>query len=168
MAEQATIDTTPEPSEKSRSRWPTVAMTVLLAAGVAFMLTPEQLRFFQSLERHREAILAKPETRDSLTGVAGFRAINRQFPLDTKIFFSGMVGPNNHLYPYFFARTFLYPHEIEISLDHKADYRVDGFRGVDFINPEQLRTNGYDLIMKFVDDGSIITIPLTEKGVAKQ
>src|SRR5690348_11352484 len=130
MSEPKTNDSTPGP-EKLRSRWQMLAVTTLLAAGVAFMLTPTQLRLFQALERHRAAILAKPETRDFLSTVAYFRNMDRQLPPDAKIFFSGVVGPNNRLFPYFFARTFLFPHEVEISLDHQADFQSEGFRGTD-------------------------------------
>jgi hypothetical protein len=168
MSEPKTIDSTPGQSEKPRSRWPMLAVTILLTAGVACILTPRQLRFFQALEQHRTAILAKPETLDFLTGAAYFRDMDRRLPPDAKIFFSGVIGPDNRLYPYFFARTFLFPHEMEISLDHKADYQVDGFRGLDCSSPDQLRTNGYDLMMTFNKDGSITTLPLTEKGVMKQ
>jgi len=132
------------------------------------MLTPQQLRFFLALERHRADILAKPETRDFLTAANYFRDMDRRLAPDAKIFFSGVIGPNNRLYPYFFARTFLFPHEMEISLDHKADYQVDGFRGVDCFSPEQLQTNGYDLMMKVEKDYSITTTPLSAKGVLKQ
>jgi hypothetical protein len=145
-----------------------LVITALLAAGVAFILTPQQLRFYQALELHRAQVLAKPENRDFLTGAAYFREMDQRLAPDAKIFFSGLIGPNNRLYPYFFARTFLFPHEMEISLDHKADYQVDGFRGVDCSSPDELRTNGYDLMMKFGTNGSITTLPLTQKGVLKQ
>jgi hypothetical protein len=145
-----------------------LAVTILLAAGAVFMLMPPQLRFFLALERHRADILAKPETRDFLNSAPFFRDLDQRLAPDAKIFFSGVIGTNDHLYAYFFARTFLFPHEIEISLDHKADYQVDGFRGVDCSSPEQLRTNGYDLMMRFEKDGSIFMLPLTQKGVPKQ
>jgi len=142
--------------------------TALIVAGVAFILTPQQLRFFQLLERRREMILAKPETRDFLIGAAPFRDIGQHLAPDAKIFFTGVIGTNNSLYSYFFARTFLFPHDIEISLDHKAEYLGDGFRGIDCSSPEQLKTNGYDLMMRFEKDGSYFMLPLTEKGVPKQ
>src|SRR6185312_8739483 len=169
MSEPETNDSTPGPSEKPCSRWPMLAVTILLIAGTVRILTPRQLRFFQALERHRAEILAKPAARDFLTGPAIFREMDRQLPLDAKIFFCGVIGTNKSLYPYFFARTFLFPHEIEISIDHKADYQVDGFRGVDCFSPDQLRTNGYDLMMTFKEtNGSILTFPLTQKGMLKQ
>jgi hypothetical protein len=146
-----------------------LAVTVLLAVGVASTVTPNQLSFLRALERHRTEILANPRTRDFLTGPAAFREMDRQLPPDAKIFFCGVIGTNKSLYPYFFARTFLFPHEMEISLDHKAEYQVDGFRGIDCFSPEQLLTNGYDLMMTFKsEDGSILTFPLTPKGTLKQ
>ena len=147
-----------------------LAVTTLLAAGLAFMLNPPQLRFFIALNRHRESILAKPETRDFLSDVAFFREIDRQLPPDARIFFSGVVGPNDRLFPYYYARTFLFPHEVEISLDHKADFQIEGFMGIDCTSPEQLRSNGYDLMLKVEKDkdDQIVALPLTEKGALKQ
>jgi len=169
MSEPYTNDSTQGLPQPTRSRWPLFAVTTLLVAGAIFILTPTQLRFFQGLDQHRESILAKPETRDFLTSATYFREMNRQLPLDTKIFFCGVIGTNKPIYPYFFARTFLFPHDVEISLDHNADYHADGFRGVDCFSPGELLTNGYDLIMMFgTNDGSIMTLPLTEKGVLKQ
>jgi len=144
------------------------AVTILLAAAAVFMLMPPQLRFFLALERHRADVLAKPETRDALTGASFFRYLDERLPPDAKIFYTGVVGTNNNLSSYFFARTFLFPHEVEISLDHKADYQVYGFRGVDCSSPEELKTNGYDLMLRFEKDGSIFVLPLTQKGVPKQ
>jgi len=146
-----------------------LAVTILLVVGVACTVTRSRFRLLQSLEHHRKEILADPQARELLTGPFIFREMDRQLPPDAKIFFCGIVGTNKTLYPYFFARTFLFPHEIEISVDHKADYQVDGFRGVDSSNPEQLLTNGYDLMMKFkTEDGSILTHTLTPKGTLKQ
>jgi hypothetical protein len=163
MAEQKTTDSTSEIG----ARWPMLALTTLLAAGVAYILNPTQLRFFLTLEHHRKAILAQPENRDYLPNVSDFRTLDQKLPLDARIFFSGVVGPNNRLFPYYFARTFLFPREVEISLDHKADFQVQGFMGVDCSSPEQLRTNGYDLMLKVEKDHRISGVPLTEKGTLK-
>jgi hypothetical protein len=161
-------DSTPGTFKESGTRWPKLAVTALLAAGALSILTPHQFHFLQAVDQHRKEILAKPETRDFLTGPFLFREMDRQLPPDAKIFFCGVIGTNNVLYPYFFARTFLFPHEIEISIDHKAEYQVDGFRGIDCFSPDQLRTNGYDLMMTFkTNDGSILTLPLTQKGTLK-
>ncbi len=145
------------------------AVTILLAAGTAFifLFTPQQWRVFQVLESHRDDILTNPEKRDRLTDAAFFREIDRQLPPDAKIFFAGVVGAHSNLSTYFFARTLLFPHEMEISLDHKADYQADGFTGVDCSSPEQLRTNGYDLMMRLEKDGRIFVLPLTQKGTLK-
>jgi hypothetical protein len=157
------------PPEKRPPRWPMLTVTILLAVGVVCTISPHQLRFLQSLERHRKEILLDPRAADLLTGPYIFREMDRELPPDAKIFFCGMIGTNKTLYPYFFARTFLFPHEIEISVDHKADYQVDGFRGIDSFSSEQLLTNGYDLMMKFkTEDGSILTHTLTAKGTLKQ
>jgi hypothetical protein len=144
-----------------------LAVTTLLAAGLAFIITPVQLRFFLGLIRHRDSIIAQPATVD-FVNVGFLRALDRGLPPDTRIFFSGVVGTNDHLASYYFARSFLYPREVEISLDHKADFQVEGFRGVDCSSPDQLRTNGYDLMLKADKNQPFMALPLTPKGELRQ
>ena len=166
MSEPETKDSTRKPS-RSGLRLPMLAVATLLAAGVAFILTPQQLRYFLACEQRRDLLLRKPETRDSLGSVAFYRKLDQQLPPDARIFFSGMVGTNNRLFPYYYARTFLFPREVEISLDHQADFQVEGFEGMDCASPEQLRTNGYDLMLRVGTDHNVATFPLTEKGAVK-
>jgi hypothetical protein len=166
MAEPKTKDSTPGTSKIS-SRWPILAVTALLTAGVVFILTPTQLRFFLSLEDHRKTVIAHPEIRD-FVNLDFLRELDRQLPPDARIFFSGMVGPNDHLAPYYFARSVLFPREVEISLDHKADFQIEGFRGVDCSDPYLLHTNGYDLALMVDKDLHTIAFPITKKGVLKR
>ena len=144
-----------------------LAVTALLAGGVACILTPTQLRFFRALEDHRKTVLTHPEIRD-FVNLSFFRELDRQLPPDARIFFSGMLGPNDQLAPYYFARSVLFPREVEISLDHKADFQVEGFNGVGCTSPYELRTNGYDLALAMDNDLHTFAIPLTKKGVLKQ
>jgi hypothetical protein len=166
MSEPEIKDSTSTPFNIG-SRWPMLAFTILLAAGAAYILNPTQLRFFLGLEHRRKAILTESENRDLLPNVSDFRMLDEHLPRDTRIFFSGVVGPNNRLFPYYFARTFLFPREVEISLDHKANFQVEGFLGVDCPSPDQLRTNGYDLMLRVEKDNKITGIPLTQKGMLK-
>jgi hypothetical protein len=165
MSAPKTKTTTQAPSG-IKSRWPMLAVTIILAAEVISMLTPTQLRFFMLLEQHRKMVIAKPDDRD-LVNLAFFRTLDRQLPPDARIFFSGVVGPNNHLGTYYFARSVLFPREVEISLDHKAEFQIDGFRGVDCVSPPQLRTNGYDLMLVSDKDSRTLAYPLTKKGILK-
>jgi hypothetical protein len=143
-------------------------VTGLLAMGVAYLLTPSQLLIFKTSERRREEIAAHPASRDRFVTICYYRELDRQLAPDARIFFSGVVGPNNRLYYYYFARSCLFPREVEISFDHKADFQAGGFVGMDCASPEQLRTNGYDVMLQVGKDGNVSASPLTEKGALKQ
>ena len=115
-------------------------------------------------------VIAIPQYRDYIN-LFSYRELDQGLPPDTKIFFSGVVGPNDHLASYYFVRSILFPREVEISIDHKADFQFEGFRGVDCQSPEELRTNGYDLMLKLGKIGTedhVMAFPLTTNGVLKQ
>ena len=156
---------TPVPP-KPQGRWPLWVVTVLLTLAAVFMLWPPQYRFFLALEQHRKMVIAHPEIRDFINLIY-YRDMDQKLPPDAKIFLTGFVGPNDHLAFYYFARSVLYPREVEISVDHKADFQVEGFRGVDYTTPEQLRTNGYDIILKVDPSGKLYHLSLTKKGELK-
>jgi len=130
------------------------------------MLSPRQLRFFRALEEHRRMVVAHPETSD-FVNLFYYRYLDRQLPPDARIFFTGFASPNNRLFPYYYARSVLFPREVEISVDHRADFHDEGFIGVDYTSTDQLRTNGYDLILKVEPDHSISHLSLTKKGELK-
>ncbi|HEU6449419.1 MAG TPA: hypothetical protein VFV23_13385 [Verrucomicrobiae bacterium] len=99
------------------------------------------------------------------------RALDRAIPPDAKIFMSGVVGKNgeSHLAYYYFLRNYLFPRDLEISLGKPAALTSDSwFEGADCNSPEMLKTNGFDLWLKFGPDGNIQIQPLTEKGMPKQ
>jgi hypothetical protein len=141
-------------------------VTILLALTAVFMLWPPQYRFFLALEEHRKMVIAYPQLRDYIN-LVNYRDLDRQLPPDAKIFFTGVVGPNDQLAYYYFARSVLYPREVEISVDHKADFQVEGFRGVDCGSPDQLRADGYDLLLKIEPPGALYHLSLTKKGEIK-
>src|SRR6185437_10562771 len=127
-------------------RWPMLLVTGLLAVGVVFLLTPDDLVSFRMLESHRAAIIAHPETRDIHPTITYYRQLDKQLAPDARVFFSGMVGTNymRRLFYYYFAQSGLFPRVVEISLDHKVDFSAGWFKGVDCTSPGELRTNGYD------------------------
>lgn len=105
-------------------------------------------------------------------GLAAYgRALDRAIPADARVFFSGIVGKENqsHLVYYYFLRNYLFPRDIEISLNKPATMnRESFFEGVDCDSPGILKTNAFDLLLKFGPDGGIQIQPLTEKGMPKQ
>lgn len=101
------------------------------------------------------------------------RAYDQILPKDAEIFLSGMVGKENTSRGgyYFFLRNYLFPRSLRISLGQPAIYRSDDevwWDGVDCESPEILKTNGFDLFLRFGSDNSITPIPLTQRGVPKQ
>jgi len=97
------------------------------------------------------------------------RAYDQMLPKNARIFLSGMVGKENTSRGgyYFFLRNYLFPRDLEISLGKPATYISDDeawMDGIDCTDPEVLRTNGFDLFLRFGSDNSITPIPLTPNG----
>ena len=100
------------------------------------------------------------------------RAYAQMLPENARIFLSGMVGKENTSRGgyYFFLRNYLFPRELEISLGKPATYVSDDtawMDGIDCTDPEVLRTNGFDLFLRFSSDNNITPIPLTAKGAGQ-
>ncbi len=140
-------------------------VTGLLASAVVFILAPTEPFYLKSLAQHRADIIAHPVTRDGYPSIAFFRDLDTKLPPNARVFFSGIIGEENlrHIHYYYFARTYLFPRDVEISLDHRADFR-EWFAGVDCNSPDELRTNGYDVMLSVEKDGKVTVLPLTEKG----
>jgi hypothetical protein len=106
-----------------------------------------------------------PVQRDSLCIplAASARRLDTLLPKDARIFMTGMVGHTNQgsLGYYYFFRNYLFPRDVEISLD-KGHFGKGGFYGITTDSPDVLRTNGFDLMINFAA-GQVI--PLTPKGV---
>jgi len=97
------------------------------------------------------------------------RAYDQMLPKNARVFLSGMVGKENTSREgyYFFLRNYLFPRDVEISLGKPAVYLSDDtpwMDGIDCTDPDVLRTNGFDLFLKFGSDNSITPIPLTPNG----
>src|SRR5690242_1994571 len=103
-------------------RWPMLVVTGLLAAAVTFIIAPSQPRGLEALARRRAEIISHPITRDLYPPIVFFRELDARLSPNARIFFSGMIGQENvrQMHYYYFARTYLFPREVEISLDHKA------------------------------------------------
>ena len=114
-------------------------------------------------------MISHPVSRDLFTSIPIFRALDAQLPPDARVFFSGIVGKQNirSVHYYYFARTYLFPRDVEISLDHQAKF-VGWFDGVGCSSMDQLRTNGFDVMLFMDKDNAVVAVPLTEKGTSKQ
>lgn len=97
------------------------------------------------------------------------RALDRALAPDARVFVSGMLGKTNAGATgyYCFLKNYLFPREVEISLDRKPIFRAaDGFEGVPCDSPSELQTNGFDLLVRSGPNG-VELVPLTPKGVPK-
>ena len=108
--------------------------------------------------------------RDQLCiGLSAYgRALDQALAPDARVFLTGMLGPTNAPSTgfYYFLRNYLFPREVEISLDGHATSGIGGVSGVPCDSPEVLQTNGFDLMIKY-SDNNMQLIPLTPKGVPK-
>lgn len=168
---------------KSKVPWPDFVITFLAGIFAIYLVWPQvfpneahanELNL-PNLDK-RAAMLAQisdPVQREQYCiGLAAYgRALDRAIPTNARIFFSGVVGKTNasHIAYYYFLRNYLFPRDLEISLEKPAVLTAEGyFDGVDCGSEEILKTNGFDLLLKFGGDGGIQIQPLTEKGVPKQ
>ena len=97
---------------------------------------------------------------------ASARQLDRALAPDARVFLTGMLGLTNapRAGYYYFLRNYLFPRDVEISLDGHAVSGKDGFSGVPCDSPEVLRTNGFDLM---IDSDNMQMVPLTPKGVPR-
>jgi len=185
MPPNPTLEATPVRPPGKAAQWPIIVTTVLAAVFAFALVWPE---IFPSPEQANGPTLANlnrrvpllsatsdPIERDKYgIGLAAYgRMFDRAIPTNARVFLSGMVGKENTSRGgyYFFIRNYIFPHELEISLGKPAIYTSDGEAYMDVqdcTDPEVLRTNGFDVFLKFGSDNQIQYIPLTEKGVPKQ
>jgi hypothetical protein len=162
------------------SRRLTLAITLLVGA-VAAGLIIAQGNFSQARPELSLSMLTKradlldqvsdPVKRDSLCiPLSGYgRQLDTHLSPDARVFFSGMVGRTNGggLGYYFFLRNYLFPREVAISLGTEPVFHDGGwFSGTPCDSPAELATNGFDLLIRFENNGPQL-IPLTQKGVPR-
>jgi hypothetical protein len=83
------------------------------------------------------------------------RQLDKALPEDARVFFSGMVGETNgpKLGYYYFLRNYLFPRDVQISLGTNLTYGEGWFDGTPCDSPEELATNGFDLLIRYGDKG---------------
>ncbi|HEX3625968.1 MAG TPA: hypothetical protein VH280_11145 [Verrucomicrobiae bacterium] len=161
-------------------RWPGIAV-ILLVGVVAFGLVVAQFSWAedQSSQLSLSNLDRRVPVLESITNwiqrdryCVGLSAMGRQLDAaiapDARVFIGGMLGPTNASKTgyYFFLKNYLFPRDVEISLDSKSHSGKDGFTGVPCDSPELLRSNGFDLVIEFTDNGPSL-LPLTPKGVLR-
>ena len=168
----------PEPSPSVRAvRWP-IAVVTLLVGTVAFGLLMAQ--FSEAKNPASEMSLANLDQRAKMlepitnwierehycVGLAyTARLLDARLDPGARVFVSGILGPTNlgKAGYYYFLKNYLFPRDVEISLDGKSVSKDDGFHGVPCDSPGILQSNGFDLLIDFNNNGQLI--PLTRKGV---
>ena len=116
-------------------------------------------------------LISDPVQRDSycIPLSAYGRALDRALPGDARIFVAGCVGKTNAspLGYYYFLRNYLFPRDVQISIDGRPVYHETWTEGVSSDSPDELRAKGYDLLINQTVNGPQL-IPLTQKGVPQQ
>jgi hypothetical protein len=168
------------PPPAAVARWPGVVV-ILLIGAVAFGLVVAQ--FSWADDPASQLSLANLDKRasqmESITNwierdsrCIGLSAMGRQLDAalapDARVFVSGMLGPTNNPKAgyYYFLKDYLFPRDVEVSLDGKSTCGKDGLYGVPCDSPGILRSNGFDVLLDFNDNRPNL-IPLTPKGVPR-
>ena len=97
------------------------------------------------------------------------RALDRKLNPTACIFVDGALGndePDSRTF-YFFLQNYLFPRDVEISVDGKAYVSGFEFKGMPFRSLDQLETNGFDALVRQESNGTIDVTPLSAKGAAK-
>lgn len=178
--------TLPPPNRQNKTpavclklQWPVALVTGLVGALAIWLAWPKIFPgpglTLPGLDRHASQLrqITDPVTRDMQCYVisACGRALDRALPPDAHVFLSGVLGKDNCLktHWYWFFRNYLFPREVEISLDRKAIFHEWWYEGVPYKSRAELRANGFDLlvVIPLTNTNKLPLIPLTRKGVLK-
>jgi hypothetical protein len=154
-----------------------LATTLLIGAMAAGLGTAQIFYLRQSpdlalpIVNQRVALLrqaADPVKRDALCipMSAYARKLDRVLDPNARVFITGMLGKTNaaNLGYYCFLRNYLFPREVQISLDGKPIFRDGWYEGVPCDAPDPLRAKGYDLLMVPGTNHSVAFVPLSPRG----
>jgi len=89
------------------------------------------------------------------------RNLDRTLPPHSRVFLAGMLGEENgpRLGVYYFLRNYLFPRDVAISRG-KAIFHEGWFEGLPASGPDELRADGFDVLLEIEPDGSIRVTPL--------
>lgn len=147
---------------------------ILLAGQVYIARDPDDQLSIKMLYDRGKLLRKTPDPvkRDLLCVplAATSRQLDRVLPKNARVFVTGMLGPTNvsNLGYYYFFRNYLFPRQVEISLDGHAvgGKDTEGYSGVPCDSPWVLQTKGFDLMI-VVNDNRMQLIPLTTNGIPK-
>ena len=146
--------------------WPVLVVTLLVGIFAAGLLIAQ---FFGTPDPRSEVSLSNLAQRipvlEATTNLIerdqyciGLSQLGRKLdvalPPDARVFITGMVGTNcTSLGYYYFLRNYLFPRDVEISLDgHAKFFRENWVIGVPCESPDVLRSNGFDLMIDFANN----------------
>ena len=97
------------------------------------------------------------------------RRLDQVLAPDARVFVSGLLGRErgSRSAMYFFLQNYLFPREIEISLDGKAVFTNGVFEGVPCDSEEILQARGFDMLVEVTSPTTFRPIPLSLKAVRR-
>lgn len=169
-----------EPSPQANSiNWGALLATLLVGCA-AFSMVAAQYFFAQNpnavnvsvINLNARVLLLEQVTnwseRDSMCIplAADARTLDTTLDPKARVFLAGVLGPTNasKLGFYYFLRNYLFPRDVDISLDGKPVPESYGFSGVPCDSESVLKTNGFDLMIQIIDNQLKLT-PLTKRGM---
>src|SRR5262249_39123207 len=89
-------------------------------------------------------------------------ALDEKLQPEARIFLNGVVGEEDPKKTalYSILRNYLFPRDIEISVDGKASLDISGFEGASCNSTSRLRASGFDLLVEIKTNDSVSLLPL--------
>jgi hypothetical protein len=141
------------------SRWATLVAASLVA--FASLVIAWQIRHYNDLQNAYSSLSLAILRGEQLAAISDISKRDGQFnpangrgrhldlvlPKDVRIFMTDMTGPTNYnkIGYYFWMTYYLFPREIETSLDHITRETKDGFPGRTSESDQEIRSNGFDV-----------------------
>ena len=155
-------------------------VVTLLVGAVAFGLIVAQFFWAEDAAREQISLLnldARVPLLESATNwverekycvpFAHFaRDLDSRLSPKARVFVPGVVGSTNmsHAGFYFYLKNYLFPRDVEISLDGKSITGMDRFYGIPCSSTNVLKANGFDVMVVISNDVEHV-ISLTSNGV---
>ncbi|MGB7748553.1 MAG: hypothetical protein WBN75_14845 [Verrucomicrobiia bacterium] len=98
------------------------------------------------------------ERENQITSASGrYRHLDLVLPKDARIFLTDMTGSTNHykIGYFYWAKYYLFPREIETSLDHITRLTKDGFVGQTSESDQEILAHGFDVRIDHESDQSV-------------
>ncbi len=110
---------------------------------------PESSPAASFIREQRMAGISDIVKRDSMsTPIDGWcRQLDLQMPENARVFMTGMTGPTNYdkIGFYFYATYYLFPREVDVSLDQPTHFTPQGLTGRTTESSQELLAHGFDI-----------------------